>query len=1187
MAAFGPEQARWFFGRDRLLAELTARLDERARSGGPLMVVAPSGAGKSSLLRAGLLPALEDGALPGSRHWPRLLFTPTAQPMASLTENLEKLPGIEPGQASDAIAAGVQQCARMLHERLPTRDADPDVGGPRMIVVIDQLEELFTQCVDEPERHRFIEVLTQLASPGLGGTSSVALVVCGLRSDFYTHCADYPLLRAALQDGQVFVGPMSQDELREAIQYPAQDVGLDIEPGLVELLLRDLGATTGEAYDVGRLPLLAHALRTTWQQRHGHTLTVESYRVTGGIQQAVATTAERIFTGLSEADRQTARALFLRLVAIGEGTDDVRRRVPRADLLGPGCGTGSVAAVVDAFTQGRLIIQTQDTVEITHEALLSAWPRLRGWVENDREILHARQALADAARRWHQHGRKRGDLLQGTALDTTVTYALAGHEHLTLNLVERAFLDHSIRAARRRSRNRTLLSAVLTVLLVVATGTAVTAIAQGRTLAEKNQKISHQRDEAVGARVAGLATTMRLTDPLTAKRLAVAAVSLAPGSYEAHNALLTLHSQVEQDVYRPFGVDGSWRTDSDATGRLRVYVRGNQVKIADVDARTVIRSFTFPGEPLDDTRILVFPRLSGDGKVLALLRRDRTIVLLDTATGRPRPVTFRSRTVFYNLDAKGERLLLYEPDADTSSVWDTSSGKRLMSIPYSLGSAAITPDEKYLINARKMSLDFWDLRSGRKARTLRVVTGEKHISRIALSPDGKLLALVQGNRLGVVPFTRLATSEVKWWTIRKTVSNPIFENIVFSASSRYVSYDGVIWDTNDLLPAWGGYGSYDDRPVFEYANTDCFDYAFGPGDRTLRCIEDARGASITVISLGAILDPVTFRGGAVLSDGGSTLAVNTLGSFGRVEIWDPTRMVRRNTLHISGRPDGLALYACRLSEDGRLLAVCQGDGKLQIWDVASTTRMTTLSTRHNSNIAFSPDGKTLAVLTKASRSASLLELWDIASGNRRAAVTGQPPQVDPFGIYTESHQILFSRDGRTVISAPDQGVVDTSTGKRLVPPNSGMAVAVALSAKGLLADHHAHDKLTLRDSRSLQQVGRASVGGDPAAFSPDGRLLAVADASDQIRLWDVTANRPLGLPLAGFSKQLWLPGSSLQSLAFAPDGSAILALDSESRLRTHIIAPNKIKTALCAQVGPLSEADWKVHIPEVPYRKTC
>jgi hypothetical protein len=325
----------------------------------------------------------------------------------------------------------------VLRDHLGGEDA-----AARVVMVVDQFEELFTLCTDDQQRRTFIELLAQLASP----PHPVGLVVVGVRADFYAACANYPHLRAALQDNQLVVGPMSDTELREAILHPARAVGLDVEAGLVELLLRDLGDTVGgmTSYEAGRLPLLAHALRETWQQRHGHILTVDGYRITGGIHRAVATTADRVFDRVDPAGQHAARTLFLRLIKVGDGTEDTRRRVSRAALL-RGLDPGSAGPVVDAFTQGRLLTQEQDTVEITHEALLRAWPRLRQWIDTDRAGNLIRQELDEAAAVWTRDRRDTAGLYRGSRLEAARTWAASTSHDGDLSPAASEFLAASTR----------------------------------------------------------------------------------------------------------------------------------------------------------------------------------------------------------------------------------------------------------------------------------------------------------------------------------------------------------------------------------------------------------------------------------------------------------------------------------------------------------------------------------------------------------------------------------------------------------------------------------------------------------------------------------------------------------------------------------------------------------------------
>jgi hypothetical protein len=428
LASFDATQARWFFGRDAVTARASALAADRLRDGGPMVVVGPSGAGKSSLLRAGLLAAIaERGALPerGSASWPQLLLTPGAQPLAELASQLESV-----GHAQ------------------------------RLVIVIDQLEELFTLCQDEGVRREFIDACTALAADR-------ALVVFGLRIDAYRHCAQYPALRQALQDGQLLVGPMSLPELRQAIEFPAREVGLDLEPGLADLMLSDLGVTE-DGYEAGRLPLLGYALRATWQQRHGHVLTVDGYRTTGGIRNAVATAAERAYAALDDAGREAAPGVFSRLVRLGDDTADTRRAMALEDLAGDGAAT----TVVDAFTAARLLARDEAAVTITHESLLSAWPRLAQWIRTDRDELLRRQEVEEAAASWERAGHDPGLLLRGTRLE------FAEQVKARLSPVGRRLHAASARQRARGRRLRAGLAAVLALLTVIATAAAVVALNQ-------------------------------------------------------------------------------------------------------------------------------------------------------------------------------------------------------------------------------------------------------------------------------------------------------------------------------------------------------------------------------------------------------------------------------------------------------------------------------------------------------------------------------------------------------------------------------------------------------------------------------------------------------------------------------------------------------------------------------------
>jgi hypothetical protein len=488
LRAFQAEDTRWFFGRERVTAELVGRLAARLEQASPLVLVGASGAGKSSLLRAGLLPALSDGALrvPGSRTWPHLLFTPTADPAGELAAHLARLAGEEPGVVRAELVANPDGFTTTVRRTLVTWAGGGEISGTRVVMVVDQFEETFSRCTDDRNRQAFISALCAAAGAGEdgGGGEPPALVVLGVRADMYSRCTNYPKLQPALQDGQVVLGPMRLAELRDAIERPARAAGLVLEPGLVETLLRELGASSGPAgtgvaavasYDPGALPLLSHALQATWEHRKDRTLTMAGYQATGGIRGAVGTTAETLFQGFDSDGQQAARRLLLRMVQIGDGVADTRLRVERNTLIEHSPDPVAASVVFDAFARARLITADENAAEITHEALLRAWPRLHGWLDADRAGLYVHQQLTEAAQRWNRDRRPASALYRGTALAVAQEWAQEPGHRSDLGTLEQGFLTASQALQRRAHRARQLIAglAVLLILSVASGGIAL------------------------------------------------------------------------------------------------------------------------------------------------------------------------------------------------------------------------------------------------------------------------------------------------------------------------------------------------------------------------------------------------------------------------------------------------------------------------------------------------------------------------------------------------------------------------------------------------------------------------------------------------------------------------------------------------------------------------------------------
>ncbi len=424
---FEPADSVLFFGREQLTASFVEHLQRHSF----LAIVGASGSGKSSLVRAGLVPALAQTVPPNTPPVDVFLFTPTAHPLEALASSLAR-----GGAYSPELSRNLEQDPSTLLYFLRHRLSRP--AQPRPILVVDQFEELFTLCRGEAERRAFLDnlLLAAAGSDAAADGHAPARVVITLRADFYSHCAQYPDLRRALAQQQAYIGPMNAAELRRAIEGPAQLGAWVVEPGLVDWILREAGD------EPGRLPLLSHALLETWQRRRGHTLTFQGYAGCGGVQGAIAKTAETLFNHILTLEQQPiARQIFLQLTELGEGTQDTRRQASLSALVPRPAEAAAVAAVLKILVEARLVTVDHDTVEVAHEALIREWPALRQWLAEDRDGLRLQRRLIEAAQEWEALDRDSGALLRGARLAQTLEWV---NEHSDeLNTLEREYLTTS------------------------------------------------------------------------------------------------------------------------------------------------------------------------------------------------------------------------------------------------------------------------------------------------------------------------------------------------------------------------------------------------------------------------------------------------------------------------------------------------------------------------------------------------------------------------------------------------------------------------------------------------------------------------------------------------------------------------------------------------------------------------
>jgi WD40 repeat protein/class 3 adenylate cyclase len=603
LAHFDEADAERFFGREKVVERLAGRLAKQPF----LAVIGASGSGKSSVVRAGLVPALRAKGVSNV-----VVLTPTAEPFSALAAALAPDGG---ANLRDELTQLLRFGPDALAERL----------GPDSLLVVDQVEELFSLCRDEGERAAFIERL--LSATGAGGR-----VVLTLRADFYDRLAGYPALRDAVAAHQEYLGQMSSDELRRAIEGPAEAGGWRFDAGLVDLILHDVGS------EPGALPLLSHALLETWQRRRGRLMMLRGYLESGGVQGAIARSADRLMAELEPDQQDIARAIFLRLTEFGAGTPDTRRRAALEELLGQS-NSEQASVVLQRLAEHRLVVLGDDTAEVAHEALIREWPTLREWLASDREALRLHRRLTEAATEWQRSGQDPSLLFRGARLAAALDWAT---EHdAELNASEREFLEASRLASEHEARRQRQVNRRLRFLLAGAGVFLVLAIAAGAyaTLeagrAEQGELLAQSRELAASA------IAVSESDPQLAILLALEAVR--SGGTPAPEAVSALHTSVQSSraITRVEGPDQPVRPRTvgvalSADGEhLYVSTDSTSVREYDVESGELLRTFGTPSEDTEGHRLFIATTENGpNGPRIALTDENAVVHVWDIADGR-------------------------------------------------------------------------------------------------------------------------------------------------------------------------------------------------------------------------------------------------------------------------------------------------------------------------------------------------------------------------------------------------------------------------------------------------------------------------------------------------------------------------------------------------------------------------
>ena len=1026
-----------FCGRERLTAELAGKL----AGTGIVMVTGASGAGKTSLLRAGLVPALARGVqVPGSAAWPVVSLTVAARPLTDLATGLAALDGRDPAAIRKRLADAPGEAHLLIREI--TRDAG---RSAQLVLIIDQFEQVF--AADGPderlERTAFIDaVCAATARPaGLRGEPP-ARVVIAVRGDYWDRCAAYPQLVPAMERDQLVVGPMPEAGLRRAITGPAEVSGLRVESALIDAIVADARAADAS------LPLLSQALALTWENRDGERLTREGYDRAGRVAGAIEVNAEAVYAGLTADQQAIARDMLRRMTAVGQDGRLARRPLSRAELRAGRAGRAD--AVLSAFARSQLVVLGDGTAEIAHDTLLQAWPRLRAWLEEDQSSLILYGQLAEDTIRWRQDGRNSSRLYRGgrlaAAQEAARVWAADPGRYPALNAAEAEFLRASGRAGTRARWGRRTLAGAVVLLLVAALAGAGLAVRSARNDA------SRQRTAAVSAQLAGQSTALEATDPVTASLLAGAAWRIAPTAQARYSLLESLaqpvrgilatrSGQVTAVAYSPGGKtlaaayrDGTIRLWDPASHRL--------LGTATWDGRAVALAFTGGGrnpEALEiagpaavgvwnlasRARIARQPLVgvtggrsaafSPDGTKLATGGDDGNVRLWDVATqqetGAPMSSGLASvAAVAFSPD--GATVAAAGSDG-TVQLWDVTTqqevGTTMTASAAAVGALAFSPDGKFLAaGGEDGNVRLWDVAA--QAQEGATMTTGAPVAALSFSANGTTLATAESN--GSTELWSFATQEQTGAALAAQGSGRV-STLAFGPGAGVLATG----DGNGTITVWNPAGFHQSSGAAAAGPPESLT-ASGGHPLTVRstrgdvlAVSGEHGAvrfrnALTGRSIGRPVVSHHAVTGLAISPDGKTLAVTADG----LQLWSTA----------TGRRIGASLPAAdaagpaAFSPDGRLVAAIGSDGKVRLWNVATGQRvgapMNAGAARTGTAAAFSPDGGTLATAVGGS-----IRLWDVAT----QLEIGPPMTASQKPVYA----VAFSPDGSTLVTAGGGGTV--------------------------------------------------------------------------------------------------------------------------------------------------------------------
>ena len=1091
LRAFGEGDAQDFFGREALTTQLLVRLSEGGDLSRFLAVIGPSGSGKSSVVEAGLIPALRRGGLPGSENWFIVPMLPGPHPLEELEAALLRIAVNPPASLLTQLREDKRGLLRAVRRCLPD---DPNV---ELVLVIDQFEEVFTLVQDEAVRAHLLDSLTTAV---LDERSRVRVIVT-LRADF----TDRPLsdvdFGELLRQRSEFVLPLTPDELEQAIVGPAERVGLQFESGLVSAILRDVSDQPGA------LPLLQYALTELFEQRDGHLLTKNAYQAMGGVLGALGRRAEEVYQGLSETEQATARQIFFRLVTLGEGVEDTRRRVLRSELESISIPTGAlrsqqsaISNVLDAFGKHRLLTFDRDpitrgpTVEVAHEALLREWPRLREWLNDSRADVRLQRTLAEEAAQWNTAQRDASYLLIGAHLEQFEGWTLSTSVSLTSD--ERAFLDASAaehdrqRAAEAERQQRDLAAA-----RQLAETERARADAEQRRAEEQMRSANRLRTRNRALAVAGALVTVA----------AIIAIIFG-GQAQANAATAQAEAQIratQQAVAEAnFTRAEAQRLAAEANGLLKS--GGSAELIVLLSLRSMKTLYSPQGDAaLTDVATLQFPK--------------------SLFMGHSGPVTSVA------VSPGGEYILTGSED-HSGRLWNAQTGQLIRTLFGHSGrvnSVAFSPDGKQAItSSNDNTTRIWDLETGRIVSS---ITGQGGVVGAAFLPDGRSALIINGDN----------TAQLQDLRTDQVVSSYSFTGYTTTIISARLSPDGkyiLAGGEDNKVRMWAAQTGKEVRtfkghtdvvqsaafsPDGKYALTGSF-------DKTARLWDIQTGQELRTFTSPAFVTLV-----AMSPDNRYVL---TSGTDKIVRLWDAQTGQELRQFNL-----GSAIIDMAFSPDSKSVLTASRDNLARLWDVQSSRELPQFvgHTSFVNSVAFSPDGK--YVLTGSGDKTA--RLWNARTGQSISQFLGHTLQIV---------SVAFSPDGKSVLTGSNDGTArlwnpDTSEVLREYshyPYNSIWSVAISPDGKFVLTagfDGAARvfsieiDLVKLREFRDPQ----GALWG--AVFSPDGKYVAAVGYSTTAMMWDFTT---------GIAKRVFSGHTDeVNSVAFSPDSKYLLTASNDKTVR--------------------------------------